>query len=80
MDIAVARHVLRATFRSSRELEYLIPLLKEACPPEEYDVLVRAIAGAIAENSLGVVNRILAAHPGLEAEVDADVARYGRYL
>ncbi len=35
---------------------------------------------AIADTSLEVMNRIFAAHPGLEAEVEESIHRYGRYL
>ncbi len=39
MNIDVARHVIRALFRSGRELEELIPLLKANCEPDEYRYL-----------------------------------------
>lgn len=80
MDIDIARHVLRAAFRSARELQDLLPLLKATMPAEEYDVLARGIASAIAEIGLEVTNRALAAHPALETEVETEVQRFGKYL
>jgi hypothetical protein len=60
MDIDLALYVVRAAFRSSRELGDLGPFLKEHLRAEEY----RPYAPAIAS----------------EAEVEASIQKYGRYL
>lgn len=80
MNIDVARHVIRALFRSGRELEELIPLLKENCEADEYQVYVKAIATAIASIHLEIGNRVTASHPGLEQEIESTIDKYDRYL
>ena len=79
MNIDTARLVLQAAIRSAGELQQLLPMLKERCPPEEYKIYLKAIATVLAEVSLKVTNRVVAEHPELEAEVEASIARNGRY-
>ena len=80
MDIDVARHVMRSVFRSARELEALIPLLKEHCDAEEYATYGNGVAMVLAAMSTELSGKLLAAHPELSQEIDADIAKYGRYL
>ncbi len=80
MDIDLARHVARAAFRSSRELSDLIPFLKDHLDTEEYQPYAKAIASAVAAIHLDLMNKLFADHPGLEAEVEASIEKYGRYL
>lgn len=80
MDINVARHVIRTCFRSGRELETLLDLLKEHCDAQEYKSYATAIVAAIASIHVEIVNRVTDAHPGLESEMEALISKYGRYL
>lgn len=80
MDINMARHVIRTCFRSGRELETLLDLLKEHCDAQEYKSYATAIATAIASIHVEVVNRITDSHPGLEDEMEAVISKYGLYL
>ncbi len=80
MDIHIARHVMRSVFRSARELEALIPLLKEHCDSEDYATYGKGVAMVLATMSTELTGKILAAHPELNKEIDADIAKYGRYL
>ena len=73
-------HVARATFRSSRELGELVPFLKDRLGAEEYTVYAKAIGSAIAAIQLDVMNKLVTHHPGLETEIEASIAKYGRYL
>jgi len=68
VKIDVARHVIRAVFRSEHELGNLLELLENHCDETEYKIYAKAIASAIASINLEVMNRIIDAHPGLEAE------------
>jgi hypothetical protein len=79
MDIELARTVARAAFRSSRELGALMPLLKEKLPSKEYEIYSKAIASAIAAIQLDIVNKLTAAHPGLEPEIESSIKKTGRY-
>jgi hypothetical protein len=80
MDIDLARHVVRAAFRSSHELGELLPVLKEHCSEEEYRAYTKAIATAIASIQLELTNRAASEHPGLEQEIEVSMNKYGRYL
>ncbi len=80
MDREVARHVIRASFRSFGELTDLLPLLKAQCDPEEYKVLAKMIASIGAEASLTLNKHVFAAFPGLEDEFQASIDKYGRIL
>jgi hypothetical protein len=80
MDIDVARYVIRACFRSGRELDDVRGFLKDHCSTSEYETYGKAIATAIATIQLEIANRIISAHPALEGEIESMIARYGRYL
>jgi hypothetical protein len=78
MDIDMARNVARAAFRSTRELGALVPLLKEKPEPREYETYSKAIASAIADVQLGILNRLIAEHPALETEIEEAIHRTGQ--
>jgi hypothetical protein len=80
MNIDVARHVIRAAFRSSRELSNLLPLLKDNLDAVEYQRYTMAIAAAIAATQLEVINTITADYPELEAEIEMQISKYDRVL
>ncbi len=77
MDIELARHVIRVVFRSEHELGDLLEVLKAHCGEEEYKTYAKAIASAVASINLEVMNRVIAAHPELEAEIEASIETYG---
>ncbi|MBN8982318.1 MAG: hypothetical protein J0I29_13730 [Rhizobiales bacterium] len=80
MDAQVARHVIRACLRSTGELQRLLELLKEQCPPDEYQTFAKAIGMALASIHIEIVNRVTSLHPELEGEMETTISRYGRYL
>ena len=80
MDIDLSRHVIRIAFRSGRELEGLLSLLKEHCSADEYQTYAKAIATAIASIHVEIVNRITSSQPELENEIESVIAKYDRYL
>lgn len=80
MDVQIARHVIRACFRSGSDLQRLLDLLKEQCPPEEYKIFAKAIATSMASIHVEIVNRVTSLHPELEREMEATIDKYGRYL
>jgi len=80
LDIDVARHIVRTAFRSGRELEGLLGLLKTHCSADEYQIFAKAIATAIASIHTEIVNRVTALHPSLEEEIESDISKHGRYL
>jgi hypothetical protein len=79
MDIELARDMVRAAFRSSSELQNLLETLKARCSAEEYKDYSRGIATAMDAIGVALINKALAAHPELNAEVDAIVRTHGRY-
>jgi len=80
VNIDLARHVARAAFRSSRELGELVPFLKDRLGAEEYKVYAKAIGSAVAAIQIDLMNKLIADHPGLEAEIEASISKFGRYL
>ncbi len=53
----------------------MLPVIRERCPPEEYETYAKAIAACLAEASLQLMNRLLAEHPALEDEIEATMDR-----
>ena len=80
MNIDIARHIARAALRSSRDLAELIPCLKAYLSADEHAAYSKAIGSAVAAIQLDVMNKVLADNPGLESEIEASIAKYGRYL
>jgi hypothetical protein len=79
MDIDFARDAVRASFRAGAELQELLLLSKERLAPEERKEFALGIAEAIYGIAVATMNKALAAHPELEAEIEADLAVFGRY-
>jgi len=79
MDIDMARDVIRAAFRSSSELLNLLSTLKSRCRPDEYQEYARSIAAAVDAIGSSLTNKALAEHPELKSEIDASIAKTGRY-
>ncbi|MBV8186008.1 MAG: hypothetical protein JOY64_22990 [Alphaproteobacteria bacterium] len=80
MDRKLAKHVAREAFRSGRNLEELLPLLREHCDDGEHDEYRRAIAMAIFAIQNELLKKVFAEHPTLEDEIEGDIRTYGRLL
>ena len=80
MNIDIARYVARAAFKSSHELSELVPFLNDRLGAEEYAAYAKAIGLAIAAIQVDLMNKLVADHPGLEAEIEASIAKHGRYV
>lgn len=80
MDIDIARHMMRVAFQTARELQDLMGFLKTHCSPEEYEEHARAIATAIDATNVALIHRALAAHPELDEELEAKMAKYQRFI
>jgi hypothetical protein len=78
MEKHLAKIVLAASYKSGQELSNIVPLLKEFCPPEEYDRLVSAIGSILHELETGIRQNIFEDHPDLAAEIEERVQKYGR--
>jgi hypothetical protein len=79
MNVDLARDMIKTAFRSSSELQEFLGVLKQRCGPEEYKDYSRGIATAIDAIGVALINKALAAHPELNAEVEATIARHGQY-
>ena len=78
MDRELAKIVLCASYRSGQELSNLVPVLKEFCPPEEYEGIVFTIGSVLHELDTEIHQKIFTQHPDLQAEIEQRVQRYGR--
>jgi hypothetical protein len=79
MNVNLARDMIKTAFRSSSELQDFLGVLKQRCSPEEYKDYSRGIAAAIDAIGVALINKALAAHPELNGEVEASIARHGQY-
>jgi len=79
MDIELARQVVRTAFSSSAQLQNLLPVLKEHCSAEEYKNYAMGIAAAIDAIGVGLINKAIAAHPGLAGEIESSLAKHGHF-
>jgi hypothetical protein len=61
----------------SRELQDLLPRLKEQSSAEEYSDFVRSIAGAIHGINTALIDKAIAAHPELEGRIEAELTEFG---
>jgi len=79
MDRQLARILVSTGFRSSRELGELLQMLKSQCSADEYERLKPPIADAIAKITNATFDPAFAAYPDLRDEVEAQIAKYGRF-
>ncbi len=79
MDERLARILLNATTRATRELAVLPPLLKEHANEEMRERLRIPVARAIAEIRREIEDPIFQLFPALKAEFEDNVERFGTY-
>ena len=80
MEKDVARQVIRVAFSSAGELQSLLQILKQRCSAEEYKDYARAVAVSIDGITVALINKVLASHPELADEIEANIARSGRAI
>ena len=80
MDKDVARHIISAAFRSSGELEELLPMLKARCSSDAYKAFALEIAKAMDGVGVALINRVLSIYPELAAEIEANLKSSGRAM
>ena len=80
MDSKLAWHVIGVSFRVNRELQDLLPILKEHCSPEEYEDIAKGIARSIHAVTTALINKSVSSYPELAERVEADLAKFGRVL
>ena len=80
MNIDLARHLARTAFRLGAELQGTLALLKQQLPETEYRAAARDTAAAVHAVNTALLDRALASAPSLEAEIDASISEYGRFL
>lgn len=80
MKAELARHVALVAFRSSANLNELVPLLREHCTDSEYRKFLDAIAAVSGEVAMRVLQPIYAEHPEIEAEIDRRISEYGTLI
>jgi hypothetical protein len=77
MDSTLAWELIRVAFRVSRELQELLPRLKEQCSTEEYADYARGIAGAIHGINVALIDKAITAHPELAVRIETDLDKFG---
>ncbi|MBS0528198.1 MAG: hypothetical protein JSS22_02245 [Proteobacteria bacterium] len=80
MNIDAARYTVRQSFQIARELQSLLPFLKERCDAEEYRQYAIDIAKAVDAVSVALLNRAIETHPDLANEIENRISTYGHYF
>jgi hypothetical protein len=78
MEKDLARQLIRSAFRSSSELQSVLPLLKQQLPPADYKQYALGIASAIDAINQALLDPALAEFPELSQEVEASLKQHGR--
>ena len=79
MDSKLAWHIIGVSFRVNRELQDLLPFLKEHCDADDQDY-VQGIARSIHAINTALIDKAIASHPELANRIEADLAKFGRVL
>lgn len=80
MNKEISRHVVQVAFKSANQLSELLPLLKNHCEDEEYQVLRKAIATVSATIHIEIVNEIFSKDIALKNEVEDKIRKYGKII
>jgi hypothetical protein len=78
MNSQLAWEMIRVSFRASRELQDLLPQLKDQCAAEEYRDCAQGIARAIHGINTALIDKALASHPELADRIEGELADIGR--
>lgn len=78
MEKDLAEFILKTAFRSSADLNDLIPLLKQHCSDDEYRIYFDAISRASGEIAVKILNPIFKQYPDIEKEFERKIEEFGR--
>ena len=78
MDDDLAWQIVRVVFRSSRELQDLLGLLKDRASTDDYRTYSMGIARAIDAINDALLNPVTAAHPEFVDRIEAEINAHGR--
>lgn len=79
MDIELARTMVRTAFDANRMLQAILPMLKAGLPETDYRSSAHDVAVAIDQVNTALLARAIAAHPGLEGEIETAIREQGRF-
>lgn len=77
MDKELARHVARETLGGWKSLTDLVPLLKQNCSADEYEIYKKAIGKISGDISTEILGTVFKAYPDLEKEMESNRQKYG---
>jgi hypothetical protein len=80
MEAEFSWEIVRVAFRSSRELQDLLAVLKDNASAEEYQAYAAGVARAIDAINDGLLNPVTAAHPEIAARIEDEINEHGRIL
>ncbi|ACL03905.1 hypothetical protein Dalk_2212 [Desulfatibacillum aliphaticivorans] len=78
MDKEIAHHVAYEAFKASSRLGPLIPLLKENCDQEEYEMLAKKIASITGDIGIEILRYVFSIYPDIENEFDRQIQKNGK--
>ena len=77
MKAELARHIALVAFRSSANLNELLPLIRDHCDEDEYRAYLEGISSITAEVAQQVLKRVYDEHPDIEKDIDKRIEEYG---
>lgn len=77
MERELAYHVAMVAFRSSANLNELVPLLRAFCDESEYKIFLESITAVSADISYNILKKIYDEHPGIEQDFEDRIEKYG---
>ncbi len=78
MNSDMAWQVIRAAYRSSRELNEFLYILKSQGDKDDYEFYRKGIATAIHLIHVELTDRALSRHPELEQRIERELAEFGK--
>jgi hypothetical protein len=78
MDRDIATIILSSSQRSVRELDDVIPIIKEHCSEQDYYALKKAISSAIYDIMQDIGKYVRDRCPELDQEIENRMNKYGR--
>lgn len=76
MKKELAHHIAYETFRASSMLNNMIPILKQHCDDEEYQLVARKLSRISADMAIELLNYIFKEYPEIKEEIDNKIKEY----
>lgn len=80
MNKEIAHHVAYEVFKISSRFNNLIPLLKDTCDDDEYELLSKKIAAISGDIGIELLGYVFTKYPDIEDEIDEKIKKYSMLI